>query len=344
LFLPDGGRIISERRDVKVVEQCELLHGSHEEAVGPMMDASEQLVWPGDDPTEEHILPHELPQDDGPVSDSGPSNMTGEQPVTADDSESLQGRRSTRVRPPMQRFDPTPQTHAEQRAAQLGESTGCLDPLTYACTADVPAETLEHKQRTASTAILTAEAPEHNQSAASPYSKESCVALDAHAVQRQTCLSAAESFNPPLCPHTVREALSQPDALEWQKAIDDEILACLAHQVWEPCTLPQGKRALPTRFVLERKRDGRYKARLVAGGHRQQQGIDFQETFAHVCSYRTLRMLRAASAHEGLVLRQFDIRAAFLNGVLEEEVYMRPPVGAEHLTEGYCGCEELCTS
>jgi hypothetical protein len=67
----------------------------------------------------------------------------------------------------------------------------------------------------------------------------------------------------------VREALSQPDALEWLRAIDDEILACLAHQVWEPWELPQGKRALPTRFVLESKWDGRYKARLVAGGIRQ---------------------------------------------------------------------------
>jgi hypothetical protein len=45
-------------------------------------------------------------------------------------------------------------------------------------------------------------------------------------------------------------------------------------------------------------------------------------------------MLPAVSAHEGLVLRQFDIRTAFLNGVLEEEVYVRPPVGAEHLAEG----------
>jgi hypothetical protein len=185
-------------------------------------------------------------------------------------------------------FYPTPHAHAEQLVAHPGETSDCLDPFTCACTVDVTAAASQHSNRTASTAALTAEAPEHNQHAASPYWNESCVALDAHAVQRPTCLSAAESLSPPLCPHTVWEALSQPDALEWQKAIDDEILACLAHQVWEPCKLPQGKRALPTRFVLAHKRDGRYKARLVAGGHRQQQGIDFQETFAHVCSYRTL--------------------------------------------------------
>jgi hypothetical protein len=59
---------------------------------------------------------------------------------------------------------------------------------------------------------------------------------------------------------------------------------------------------------------------LVAGGHRQQQRLDFAETFALVCSYRTMCMLLAVSAHENLVLRQFNARAAFLNGELEEEV------------------------
>jgi hypothetical protein len=88
-----------------------------------MMGTSEQLIWPVDDPTEEDALPHELPQDDGPVSDSGPSNTTGGQTVTADDPEPLQVRRSTRVRHPVHRFDPTPQTHAEQHVAQRGPLT-----------------------------------------------------------------------------------------------------------------------------------------------------------------------------------------------------------------------------
>jgi hypothetical protein len=71
-------------------------------------------------------LPHKLPQDDGPVSDSGSSNMTGGRPVTADDSESLQVRQLTHVRHPWQRFNPTPQTNAEQRVAQPGESVTLL--------------------------------------------------------------------------------------------------------------------------------------------------------------------------------------------------------------------------
>jgi hypothetical protein len=111
-----------------------------------------------------------------------------------------------------------------------------------------------------------------------------------------------EPHSHPLSPGTVSDALSGPDAPAWQAAIDEEILSCLAKDVWVPCELPDGKRSLPTQFVLTRKRDGRYKARLVAGGHRQRPGIDFQDTFAPVCSDRTLRMIFAICAHEGLVV------------------------------------------
>jgi hypothetical protein len=133
---------------------------------------------------------------------------------------------------------------------------------------------------------------------------------------------------------TVAEALSRQDADRWQAAIDEELASCQTFGVWENCELPTGKQALPSRFVFERTRDGRYKARLVAGGHRQQHGLDFVDTFAPICSYRTMRMILAVSAHEDLVLWQFDVCTAFLNGELEEEVYVRPPPGAEHLAVG----------
>jgi hypothetical protein len=114
-----------------------------------------------------------------------------------------------------------------------------------------------------------------------------------------------------LPPSTVAEALSRQDADRWQAAIDEELASCRTFGVWENCELPTGKQALPSKFVFEQKRDGRYKARLVAGGHRQQHGLDFADTFAPVCSYRTMRMILAVSAHQDLVLRQFDVRGIF---------------------------------
>ena len=69
-------------------------------------------------------------------------------------------------------------------------------------------------------------------------------------------------------PNSVWEALSRPDAGEWRKAIKAEIASCESYKVWTKCELPAGRVALPSRLVLEHKRDGRYKARLVAGGHR----------------------------------------------------------------------------
>ena len=98
-------------------------------------------------------------------------------------------------------------------------------------------------------------------------------------MQRLAAASAAAvpDFREP-DPTFVADALSRPDAAEWQRAIDDEVASCLQFGVWEECDLPRGKQALPSRFVLERKRDGRYKARLVAGGHRQRHGLDFEDT------------------------------------------------------------------
>jgi hypothetical protein len=134
------------------------------------------------------------------------------------------------------------------------------------------------------------------------------------------------------------------EAVRWQAADQVEIDAILQLGTWESggCVLPAGKQALPTHFVRNLKRDGRYKSRLVAGGHKQRPGVDFNETFAPVCSYRTLRMMLAVATHAGLVLRQFGIKTAFLHGSLKEEVYVRPPRGWEHLAGGSGRVLRLC--
>lgn len=138
---------------------------------------------------------------------------------------------------------------------------------------------------------------------------------------------AAEFHDSP--PRSVAAALSRPDAAKWRDAIDAEVASCMKHDVWEPCDLPPGKQALPSHFIFEIKRDGRYKGRLVVGGNHQQHGVDYEETYAPTCAFRTLRMLLAVCAKEDLEMRQFDVKTAFLHGELEEEVYMRQPAGVE---------------
>ena len=91
--------------------------------------------------------------------------------------------------------------------------------------------------------------------------------------------------------------------------------------------LPPGARAVGCKFVLERKRDGRYKARLVAKGYSQREGIDYAQTFAPVSTHATLRAFLSTVAEQDLEMRQIDIKTAFLYGDLEETVYMQHPPG-----------------
>ncbi|RVX04977.1 Retrovirus-related Pol polyprotein from transposon TNT 1-94 [Vitis vinifera] len=132
-------------------------------------------------------------------------------------------------------------------------------------------------------------------------------------------------------PQNIQEAFKYP---KWKAAVDEEVWALEKNGTWEITDLPRGKKPVGCKwiFTVKYKADGnvdRYKAPLVAKGFTQSYGIDYQETFAPVSKLNTVRVLLSLAANLDWSLHQLDVKNAFLNGDLEEEVYMDIPVGLE---------------
>ncbi|KAJ9537493.1 hypothetical protein OSB04_030226 [Centaurea solstitialis] len=130
-------------------------------------------------------------------------------------------------------------------------------------------------------------------------------------------------------PTSYKEASSSS---HWQAAMQEELRALAKAQTWDSVPLPPGKRPIGSKWVfkIKTKSDGsidRYKARLVAKGFNQEYGIDYEETFAPVARVTSVRSLLAIAATKNWPLFQMDVKNAFLNGDLSEEVYMTPPPG-----------------
>ena len=133
-------------------------------------------------------------------------------------------------------------------------------------------------------------------------------------------------------PRTVQEALSSSVSDEWMKAINDEMKSMRTNQVWNLVNLLLGQKAIGNKWVLKikRKADGSiesYKARLVAKGYTQKGGDDYEETFSPVVRFAFIRLILAIVANLNSELYQMDIKTAFLNGELDEEIYMDQPIG-----------------
>ncbi|GAB1600790.1 hypothetical protein Ahia01_000357100 [Argonauta hians] len=130
----------------------------------------------------------------------------------------------------------------------------------------------------------------------------------------------AHNLNDPL---TMKEALSGPEKNEWLKAMENEISSLHSNAVWDLTELPSGRKAIGSKWVFKRKYDAdgnmeHYKARLVAQGFLQKQGIDYDETFCPVVRFESVRTVIALAAQHDLKLHQLDIATAFLNGNLHE--------------------------
>ena len=135
-------------------------------------------------------------------------------------------------------------------------------------------------------------------------------------------------------PTTLEEALGGKHANEWRAAMDEEMAALYANKTWEIEDLPSGVKTIPVKWVFKVKRDPtgaveRFKARLVAKGYKQREGIDFDEVYAPVSKHASLRALLAVTAANHLELHALDIKTAFLNGELQEDVYIDQPPGYE---------------
>jgi hypothetical protein len=136
-------------------------------------------------------------------------------------------------------------------------------------------------------------------------------------------------------PASMEQALSGELADRWQEAMDDEMASLLENGTWVLAHPPAGTKPIPVKWVYKVKRDTagnieRFKARLVAKGFRQQEGVDYNEVFAPVGKYATFRALCSVVAAKDMELHQIDIKTAFLQGVLEGDIYICQPPGYEH--------------
>ncbi|GKA02699.1 putative ribonuclease H-like domain-containing protein [Tanacetum coccineum] len=125
------------------------------------------------------------------------------------------------------------------------------------------------------------------------------------------------------------------EALEdesWVDAMQEELLQFEIQKVWILVDLPYGKKAIGTKWVYRNKKDERgvvvrNKARLVAQGHRQEEGIDYDEVFAPVARLEAIRIFLAFASYMGFIVYQMDVKSAFLYGKIDEEVYVSQPPG-----------------
>jgi hypothetical protein len=135
-------------------------------------------------------------------------------------------------------------------------------------------------------------------------------------------------------PSTIFEAFNSPEGSHWRKAVQSEWKSLWENGTFCLTKLPTGRAALKNKFVFTKKfnSDGslnKYKARLVVKGYEQKEGIDFSETFAPVVKFTSLRLLLSLAAINDWEIEQMDFITAFLNGDIEEEIYMEQPKGLE---------------
>ncbi|KAK1678400.1 hypothetical protein QYE76_039248, partial [Lolium multiflorum] len=141
------------------------------------------------------------------------------------------------------------------------------------------------------------------------------------------CLNVMIVDNNDEDPAMYEEAMMSPDSNKWQEAMKSEMGSMYDNKVWTLVDLPDSRKAVENKWIFKRKTDADgnitvYKARLVAKGFRQIQGVDYDETFSPVAKLKSVRILLAIAAFFDYEIWQMDVKTAFLNGDIEEELYM----------------------
>ena len=160
-------------------------------------------------------------------------------------------------------------------------------------------------------------------------------------------MSAAKQYyeTHPL-PRTVEHAMRSPFAKFWLEALHAEMDSLHANGTWALVPRVSHMKVIPCKWVFALKYDAaghvtRFKTRLVAGGHRQEEGIDYNETYAPVSRLATLRTFLAVTAWHRWEVHQLDITTAFLNGAADTDVYMLQPPGFRDGTNLVCHLQKM---
>ena len=133
-------------------------------------------------------------------------------------------------------------------------------------------------------------------------------------------------------PATYRQAEKSAEWPQWRQAMEEEVKSLRENKVWDVVNRPRDRKVVDGKWVYKVKGNSlgeieRFKARYVAKGFSQIQGIDYDETYASVARYDSLRLLLAITACKNWRPRQLDIKTAFLYGILKEDIYMQLPEG-----------------
>lgn len=133
-------------------------------------------------------------------------------------------------------------------------------------------------------------------------------------------------------PKTFNQAMKSEHAKEWYDAMQEELNSIEKNETWELTDLPEDRKAVVSKWVFKLKMGEkgnieRFKARLVAQGFSQKFGVDYDEVFAPVIRNATFRLLMSTAGVRKYMVKHYDIKTAFLNGHLTEEIYMKQPPG-----------------